>query len=151
MSEMIFQEVDFFTACFLWGIFLLAVYDVIRIFRRTLRHSKGAVALEDMLFWLISGFLIFRMMYEKNDGTIRGTAFLSIGIGMVIYHYTISSYVVKWGYNLLGKPLKKICIIFCKGLKKIQKPVKLLLKKKQNQKEKEGQHDKETKRSAKRN
>lgn len=150
MSEMIFQEVDFFIASFLWGIFLLVVYDGLRIFRRTLIHSKGAVALEDMLFWLVSGLLVFRMMYEKNDGTIRGTAFLSIGLGMVIYHYAVSPYIVKWGYNLIGKPIKKICSIFHKGLKKIKKTVKLLLKKTQNQKEKEGQHDKETKRSTKR-
>lgn len=136
MSEIIFQEADFFAVSFLCGMILLAVYDILRIFRRTFSHGKEAVAAEDLIFWIISGVLVFGMMYEKNDGIIRGTAFLAIGLGMAAYHYSVSTCVVKLGYALLGRPIKKICLIFHRGLKKIQKAVKLLL-------EREGQYKKE--------
>ncbi len=127
MSEMIFREVNFFTASFLWGIFLLFVYDILRIIRRTIKHGKGMIAVEDLLFWIVGSIMVFQMIYQKNDGIIRGTAFLSIGLGMCLYHVTISAYVVKLGYGILGKPIKKICTFFYKALKKMQKAVKLLL------------------------
>ncbi len=149
MSEMIFKEVDFFTASFLWGIVLLAAYDILRIFRRTFKHGKGAIAVEDLMFWIISSMMVFRMMYEKNDGIIRGTAFLAIGMGMLVYHYLVSSYIVKLGYVLIGKPVKKICLFFHKGLKKIQKAVKLLVKR-EGQCKKEESYDESSKKCTKR-
>lgn len=149
MSEMIFQEVDFFTASFIWGVILLAAYDIVRIFRRTLPHTKGLVAAEDLAFWLISGIFVFRMMYEKNDGIIRGTAFLAMAAGMVLYHFFLSTYVVRLGYGLIGRPLQKIVSFFCRGLKKIQKAVKLLLEKNHESK-KEEDYDKGTKKSTER-
>ena len=146
MSEIIYQEAEFFAASFVWGILLILLYDILRVLRRSWIHSKGAVALEDLLFWLLSGLMIFRMMYEKNDGIIRGTAFFSMGLGMVFYHGTISRYVVSWGYRFIGKPIKKICIFFDKGLKNVQKKGKLLMRRVRNLEAEEGQHDKKTKR-----
>ncbi len=150
MSEIIFQEADFFMASFLCGVFLLVIYDGIRIIRRTFRHGKVMTAIEDMIFWLISGLMVFVMMYEKNDGTVRGTALLSIGLGMLLYHCFISSYVVGLGYRLIGKPVKKMYSFLFRGLKKIKKAVKLLSKQKTNRQEQGGQHEKRTKRSSKR-
>ena len=150
MSEMIYQEVDFFLTSFVGGMILLAVYDILRIIRRIWGHSRGAVAAEDLLFWAVSGLLVFLMMYEKNDGIMRGTAFFSIGLGMILYHNTIGPYVVKIGYSLIGKPIKKIWLFFSRGLKKVQKKGKLLLKKAQNLEAKEEQHDKEAEKYAKR-
>lgn len=149
MSEMIFQEADFFTVSFLWGVILLAVYDILRIFRRTFSHGKGAVAAEDLMFWIISGVLVFGMMYEKNDGIIRGTAFLAIGLGMAAYHYSVSTCVVKLGYALFGRPIKKICLIFHRGLKKMPKAVKLLIKS-EGEHKKEDNYDTSRKKSTKR-
>jgi len=127
MSEMIFREADFFMTSFLWGILLLIGYDVLRIIRRTVKHGKGIVAAEDLLFWIVGSVMVFQMIYQKNDGIIRGTAFLAMGLGMCVYHFTVSAYVVKIGYGLIGKPIKKFCTFFYKGLKKIRKTVKLLL------------------------
>ena len=130
MSEMIFKEADFFITSFGYGVFLLAVYDMLRIFRRTVTHGKSSVAVEDLLFWMIGSVLVFRMIYGKNDGIIRGTGFLSMGLGMAAYHMTISKYVVKIGYGILGKPIRKLYTIVCKGLKKIRKAVKLIYRSK---------------------
>lgn len=138
MSGMIFQEADFFAVSFLYGVFLLAAYDLLRIFRRTFVHKKGSVAAEDMIFWVIGGILVFRMMYEKNDGILRGTAFLAMGAGMTLYHYSISGFVVKLGYGLFGRPVKKICSILVRGLQKMQKAVKLVVRAEKVKKEEEG-------------
>ena len=129
MSEMIFVEADFFAASFAWGILLLAGYDILRIIRRTVPHGTIMVAVEDLLFWIAGSMMVFRMIYEKNDGIIRGTAFVAMGISMLLYHYTISRHVVTFGYGIFGRPVKKIYTFCYKGLKKIPKKVKLLIEK----------------------
>lgn len=127
MSEMIYQEADFFITSFLCGVFLLVVYDVLRIIRRTIRHGRISVAVEDLVFWITGSLLVFGMIYEKNAGIIRGTAFLAMAMGMCGYHYTLSHYVVAVGYGIFGRPLKKIYTFLHKALKKIKKTVKLLI------------------------
>ena len=126
MSRMIFQEADFFAASFVWGIFLLAGYDVFRIIRRIVPHGKIMVAVQDLLFWIMGSIMIFQMIYEKNNGIIRGTAFVAMGVSMFLYHYTISRYVVAIGYGIFGRPIKKFYTFCYKALKKMKKKVKLL-------------------------
>ena len=127
MSEFIFEEANFFIASFLYGMFLLVIYDGIRIIRRTFSHGKLLIAIEDMIFCIFSGLLIFVMMYEKNNGIVRGTALLSMGIGMFLYYYSMSYYVVDFGYEMIGKPVKKIHSFLGKGLKNLKQAVKLLV------------------------
>ena len=125
MSEMIFQEAHFFMASLVMGILLVFGYDWIRIIRRTIPHGKVGVTIEDLLFWVIGSILVFGMIYEKNHGIIRGTAFLSVGLGMYLYHRIVSKMVIKIGYGIFGKPIRKVLVFLSKGLKKIRKTVKL--------------------------
>lgn len=60
------------------------LYDLIRLIRRLIRHGTLAVAVEDMLYWLACGLLIFRMLYEENSGAIRGFAIAAVILGMVL-------------------------------------------------------------------
>lgn len=128
MSKFILEEANFFIASFLYGMFLLIIYDGIRIVRRTFFHGKILIAIEDVFFWILSGLLVFGMMYEKNNGIVRGTALFSMGVGMFLYYSCISYYVVDFGYEMIGKPIKKIHSFLCKGLKNVKKAVKLLVK-----------------------
>ena len=59
--------------------------DGIRIFRRVIPHGTVAVALEDILYWLICGISIFRMLYVENSGAIRGFAIAAVVLGMLLY------------------------------------------------------------------
>ena len=127
MSRMIFQEADFFAASFMWGILLLMGYDVLRIIRRIVPHGKILVAAQDLLFWIVGSVMVFRMIYEKNDGIIRGTAFIAMFFSMFLYHNIISQRVVAIGYSIFGVPIKKIYTFCYKALKKMKKTVKLLI------------------------
>ena len=62
---------------------MMISYDVIRIFRRLIPHGTAAVAVEDILYWLICGVSIFRMLYLENSGAIRG--FAAVVLGMLLY------------------------------------------------------------------
>lgn len=79
------MELQFFFRAFVWGILMMVLYDLIRIFRRLIRHSVLAVAVEDVLYWIVCGILIFRMLYLENSGAIRGFAIAAVVLGMILY------------------------------------------------------------------
>ena len=64
---------------------MMISYDVIRIFRRLIPHGTAAVAVEDILYWLICGVSIFRMLYLENSGVIRVFAIAAVVLGMLLY------------------------------------------------------------------
>lgn len=85
MSEGILIELEFFSRAFLWGVLMTSCYDVIRIFRRIVRHGAAAVAIEDILYWIACAVCIFRMLYVENSGVIRGFAIGAVILGMAAY------------------------------------------------------------------
>ncbi len=131
MSESIIKEIDFLGASVLTGVIILVIYDVLRIFRRVISHSQGAVGLEDFLYWLLVTFFIFSMLFRKNNGAIRWFSVLGIFLGMVLYNITISPFLVKYlamFFIKIKNLLKKILFFFLKPLKKRKKGLKRRLK-----------------------
>ncbi|MBB5196960.1 spore cortex biosynthesis protein YabQ [Anaerocolumna cellulosilytica] len=94
MNQAIVVELHFFGTSVLWGVLILILYDFLRIFRRLVSHNNFFVALEDLLYWMVSSVLIFRMMYQQNNGIIRGFSIMGMLLGMLIYHGTISDLCV---------------------------------------------------------
>ena len=89
------HEVRFFLASLCTGIFLLFLYDFLRIFRGVIPHKKWAVFWEDYIFWLLAGFCVFLMIYQLNNGAIRWFAMGGIGLGMLGYHLGPSTFFVR--------------------------------------------------------
>ncbi len=128
--ETINLELRFFLASVLWGIILLVIYDGVRVFRRIVKHTKAAEWLEDILFWVISGCLIFRMMYQMNDGRIRSFSILGVTLGMIMYHYSVSSFLVKrmsQGIHGLIHIIKNVILFLMKPLTFLLKRLKWIL------------------------
>ena len=118
MNDAIWLELRFFGASVLWGMFLLIIYDMLRIIRRIVKHNSIIVGIQDVFYWVICSILIFRMMYKQNDGIIRGFAILAMLIGMIIYHYGISNGFV----NLVSNCINKILSIIGNTILLILKP-----------------------------
>lgn len=112
VSESIFHELDFFAVSFLLGIVLVLAYDCLRIFRRLVRHGNVWISIEDLCYWIVTAFVIFAMLYQKNDGLIRGFSIGGIVIGMLLYNQLISRYTVKYIVLFLEKIIhlvQKVC------------------------------------------
>ena len=123
------------------GLFFL--YDVLRIFRRIKKHGTVFIGVEDFLYWLICAVVVFLMLYQANDGMIRGFALGGILIGVLAYYFLLSRFVIKinvmvWKrvLQVIGKlcsflfgPIvkngKKILLFFRRQLKKLCKAVKM--------------------------
>lgn len=122
MSDSISLEVQFFLISILSGAIILIVYDVIRIFRRIIKHSKILVAVQDILFWIISGIFIFIMMYRENNGDIRGFSIMGMIIGMVVYNQLLSNPVVNVSTTVVSKVIwciKKVIMTILFPFRKI--------------------------------
>lgn len=134
MSQNIINEIYFFGCCVLTGIAVISIYDLLRIFRRVIKHGVLAVGIEDFIYWVGSSFFVFHIIYIRNDGIIRGFAILAIILGMMIYNFTISHWIVKYITLVINKvlyiilaPIKWAVKKFIYILKKCCKAVKIML------------------------
>lgn len=123
------------------GLFFL--YDMLRIFRRIKKHGTLLIGIEDFLYWLICAVVVFLMLYQENDGMVRGFALGGILIGMLAYYFLLSRFVIKINVMVWKQILqvvrklcsflfgpavkngKKILLFFRRRLKKLCKAVKM--------------------------
>lgn len=64
-------EISIFIAACLTGVFVYLVYCMICIFRRICRHSLFWISVEDLLFWIGTGFFLFSEMFRTCQGMVR--------------------------------------------------------------------------------
>ncbi len=112
MNEEIIMQLQFFAISILWGGIILLIYDVLRIFRRLKKHGNIMIAAQDILFWIAASIFIFVMIYQVNNGIIRGFCVMGMAIGMVIYHFIISELFVEMVTRLFRLLLKPFGIAF---------------------------------------
>lgn len=118
MNDVIFIELEFFIISILWGGLIIVIYDSLRIIRNLIKHKQFVVAAQDIFYWILCGFLIFQMMYKHNNGIIRAFSIIGMLIGMIIYRYMFSDFLVE----SLSFLLMKIGDIFFSIFKVIVKP-----------------------------
>ena len=114
MANIIYDEVQLFAICFLLGMGLAFIYDIIRIARRLFRHWDWLVDLEDLLYWIFTGWAVFQTLFVFNRGALRGYAFLGLFVGVLLYSLTLSRI-----FLLL---LKKLLPCWNKGKRFLLKP-----------------------------
>ena len=122
---------------------LFLLYDIFRIFRRVVPHGNFWIGVEDFFYWLCCTAVVFVMLYRENDGMVRGFSIGGIMIGMLLYYFLLSRFVIRINvmvfgtvFGLLGKIFgtillpfrkhgKKIIHFFRKRLKKVCRAVKI--------------------------
>ena len=80
------------------GAGLMALYDLLRLFRALVPH--GWLWVEDLLYWIFAGLAVFYLLYEENDGALRLYVISTIFLTMIVYDRLCST--------ILRKVLKKI-------------------------------------------
>lgn len=139
MSPGIIKELQFFGLAVLRGVLILVLYDVIRIIRRVMPHGIWAVTLEDAAYWVATALLVFQLLYRENDGAVRGYALLAVAVGMLLYHQTISNWLVarisgilRWCFGIILKPFaviyRKVVQVFRMAVRFYKKKLKKQLK-----------------------
>ncbi|MGN0291146.1 MAG: spore cortex biosynthesis protein YabQ [Lachnospiraceae bacterium] len=125
VSEDIHQEILFLLISLALGEGLVVFYDVFRIFRRIVPHGVIWISVEDILYWIVCALLVFGMIFQTNDGLVRGFSIGGICIGMLFYNHFVSPFFVKHISSILGKIIR----FWKKGLKKAGKAVRIKISK----------------------
>lgn len=95
MSVHIIYEVKLLLYSFLTGAGLMITYDLLRIFRIFIPHSYVFVGIEDMIYWVYAALVTFSLLYEQNDGGLRGYAVAGVFLGMLLYDKIVSRHFIK--------------------------------------------------------
>ena len=119
MTQSIVDEIYFFLNAFICGVLLMLSYDIIRIFRRIVKHNNVFIAFEDLLYWMGAAIFIFIMFFKENNGVLRVFALVTMILGLLLYLRFISYYFVKY----ISKEIKLINNFIIKIIKFVFKPI----------------------------
>ena len=75
------------------GIVISFIFDIFRILRKSFKTNNFFTYIEDISFWLISGYLIISAIFKFNDGELRAYLFIGILIGIAIYIILFTKFV----------------------------------------------------------
>lgn len=137
MSEDIIREWNFWLASIMTGACMAFLYDMIRLFRRLIRHGRFAVDFEDIIYWIVCFSVSFALLYYGNNGVIRFAAVFGAAVGMLAYTATIGRFFVRFGFFFIDKTIGSLFRMIKKVVRRLKKmfgPVKKFIVKVQHKK-----------------
>lgn len=138
MNEIVSSQALLFMTSVEIGIIMGIIFDLIRIFRKIIKHPNFLVQIEDLLFWMMCGLVAFYLLYINNYAAIRPFAFLGMLLGAIFYFASFSllfmkvatliiDYVracIKYLWHLFLIPLKGLVTMIKKPLRYIKEQYK---------------------------
>lgn len=106
---MITNQANLFLIFGINGIIIGLLFDFFRILRRSFKTKDFITYIQDILFWILTGFILLYSIFTFNNGEIRLFMFLGVVIGIIIYMLFISSYIIKINVAII-KFIKNIII-----------------------------------------
>ena len=100
MSQEIQAEMMLLGVAVLLGGMGAFCYDGLRAWRRLCLHGTWWMGIEDLLFWTISGLVVFTVMLEENQGILRWYVLAGCVLGAVSYQ--------RWIRPLVWKVLRRL-------------------------------------------
>lgn len=103
---------------FVWGVASGAVlsffYDLLRLWRRLIFHGQIWMAIEDVVFFLVSAIVGFQLLYPLSLGQLRVFLVLSIVVGALLYHKLLGIHFIRGGTKLIRSVKKALHGVFLK-------------------------------------
>lgn len=123
MDEVIRNQASVLLDSVFIGMVIMALYDVLRLFRRVFRHKRFLRDFEDFIFWIIGGFIVFSLVYSRSDGNIRWFIMAGVALGGYIYYISFGRFLVKYIAKYVNKFIN---IVLKKPYRKSIMSIKLL-------------------------
>lgn len=89
------------------GIIIGSIFDIFRIWRKTIHTSDIITNIQDILFCLITGIIIIISIFYFNNGELRLFIFIGIITGAIFYMLLISKYIMAISIKIINF-IKKI-------------------------------------------
>ncbi|MNS79592.1 Spore protein YabQ [compost metagenome] len=91
---MISYQLYCFFVFFAIGIISGITFDIFRILRKTFKTIDFIIYIQDILFWIMIGFLLLYGLCFYTDGEIRLYLIIAVFLGFLVYIITISKYII---------------------------------------------------------
>lgn len=124
------NQVNLFLTSILLGVMTGIYFDIYRILRKSIKHSRFYINLEDFLFWVVTTFVFYYVFLHKNNGDIRGYILLGFGTGFILEILLISKVFIKIGVKavtFLVKIFREIFTLILQPIRFLCKMVRRLL------------------------
>lgn len=111
------------------GFVIGILFDIFRILRKSFKTKDFITYLQDILFWILTGFILLYSIFTFNNGEIRLYMFLGVFIGCLLYMTTLSSYFIKINVKIvttIKNIILKIVNVLMIPFKIFVKPIKFI-------------------------
>jgi len=115
----IVSELILFGMAVIWGMAIDACYNVLRVFRQYVRHGAFWTGIEDLIYCFIASVILFKQIFDSNDGIIRWYILFAVVFGIWFHYKTVGQLLVKISgkfaektKSLIGKIAKKCTNLF---------------------------------------
>lgn len=92
------------------GVITGVLFDLYRVFRGLECPNKFVTFIEDTLFWILTGIIVFIFLLRTNYAYMREYVYIAIAAGILIYMVLISKYFIKVQYKVIRTVTKFIRI-----------------------------------------
>lgn len=83
------------------GAFLGIFYDIFRILRLLINPKNLSVFIQDIIYFLISGFVTFVFVLIMNSGESRFYILAGEALGWILYHVSLGDFIYKRLKNIV--------------------------------------------------
>lgn len=132
MDNAVLLQLYSFCIYLISGMIIGVFFDIFRILRKSFHTPDFITYIEDILFWLFTGFFLLFILFKFSNGEIRIYNIIGLLIGCIFYLLSISKFFIKINVfivtfikNILYKIIKIISypiLFIIKILKKIFNP-----------------------------
>lgn len=92
------RQITLFIFSLINGMAVGVLYDFYRVIRGFEEPGKIITAIQDILFWILTGILIFILMMYTNYAYMSFNVFVYNGLGIILYFKLMSRRVILiWG------------------------------------------------------
>lgn len=98
---MVLNQAYLFLIFSITGIVIGLLFDFFRILRKSFKTPNIITYIEDILFWILTGFILLYTIFTFSKGEIRLYMFVGIFIGCIIYMLLLSKFIIKINVKIL--------------------------------------------------
>lgn len=118
MNELVYNQIYVFFIFLLTGICISLLFDFFRIQRRVFKFNNIIIYIQDIIFWILAGTILFYILIRYTDGVIRIYMFHGLVIGIILYFIFVSKFIVNIFSNFILRVKYFFKSLVCKKINK---------------------------------
>lgn len=83
------------------GVLTGVLFDLYRVFRGLENPNVVLTFIEDTMFWILTGIIVFIFLLRTNHAYMREYVYVTIALGIILYMVTLSRHFIKVQYKVI--------------------------------------------------